>query len=55
MALDEVVPLEDSVYDSIREEVTEPLPKRILMIKRCYELLGPRITNVVRKIIGADK
>ena len=33
----------------------QPLPKRILMIKRCYELLGPRITNVVRKIIGADK
>ena len=33
----------------------QPLPKKIMLIKRCYEILGPRLTNVIRKIIGADK
>lgn len=31
----------------------QPLPKRIIMIKKCYELFGPRLTNAFRKVIGA--
>lgn len=33
----------------------QPLPKRIMMIKRCYEILGPRPTDFIRKMIGANK
>lgn len=33
----------------------QPLPKRIMMIKKCYEIFGPRLTNRLRTIVGADK
>lgn len=33
----------------------QPLPKRIMMIKKCYEIFGPRLTNRLRTILGADK
>lgn len=32
----------------------QPLPRRIIMIKKCYELLGPRITNLARKVLGTN-
>lgn len=29
-----------------------PLPKRVLMIKWCYELLGPRLCNYLRRLVS---